>query len=70
MLLVWMQTGAATVENSVEMPHKIKNGSAFWLSDPTSGDIPEGTQNTNSKEYKHPYVHCSIIYNHQYMEVA
>ena len=21
--------------------------------------------NTNSKEHKHPYVHCSIIYNHQ-----
>ena len=28
-LLVGMQTGAATVENSMETPQKIKNGSAF-----------------------------------------
>ena len=28
-LLVGMQTGAATVENSMEVPQKIKNGTAF-----------------------------------------
>ena len=28
-LLVGMQTGAATVENSMEFPQKTKNGSAF-----------------------------------------
>ena len=28
-LLVGMQTGMTTVENSVEIPQKIKNGSAF-----------------------------------------
>ena len=28
-LLVGMQTGAATVESSMEIPQKIKNGSAF-----------------------------------------
>ena len=28
-LLVEMQTGAATVENSMEFPQKIKNGTAF-----------------------------------------
>ena len=28
-LLVGMQTGAATVENSVEFPQKTKNGNAF-----------------------------------------
>ena len=28
-LLVGMQTGAATVESSVEIPQKIKNGPAF-----------------------------------------
>ena len=49
---------------------KIKNGSAFWPSDPTSGNITEETQNTNLKEHKHPYVHCSIIYNCQHMEAA
>ena len=62
-LLVGMQTGPATVESCIELPQKVKNGSAFWPSDPTSGNISEGTQNTNSKENKHLYVHCSIIYN-------
>ena len=28
-LLVGMQTGAATVENSMEFPQKTKNGAAF-----------------------------------------
>ena len=28
-LLVGMQTGAITVENSMKIPQKIKNGSAF-----------------------------------------
>ena len=46
------------------------NGSAFWPSNPIAGNISEGNQNTNSKEQKHPYVHCSIIYNHQDMEAA
>ena len=49
---------------------KIKHGSAFWPSDPTSGNIPEGIQNTNSKEHKHPYVHCSVIYNLRNTEAA
>ena len=38
--------------------------------DPTSGNIPKETQNTNSKEQKHPYIHGSVIYNHQDMEAA
>ena len=65
-----MQTGAATVDSSVETPQKIQSGSAFWPSDPTSGNISKGTQNTNSQERKHPYVHCSVIYSHQDMEAA
>ena len=69
-LFVGRQTGAATVESSMEMPQKIKNGSVFLPSDPTSENISKGTQNTNSKEHKHPGAHCSIIYNHQDMEVA
>ena len=59
-----------TVESSMEIPQKIKNGSSFWPSDPTSGNISEGTQNTNSKEHKHTYVHCSVIYNCQDMEAV
>ena len=69
-LLVGMQIGAATVENSMEFPQKTKDGTAFWPSDPTSENISEGTQNTNLKEYKHSYVHSSIIYYLQDMEAA
>ena len=32
--------------------------------------ISEGTQNTNLKEHKHPYVYCSVIYNRRDMEAA
>ena len=64
-LLVEMQIGTATVESSMEILQKIKNGPAFCPSNPTSGNISEGTQNTNSKVHKQFYVHCSIIYNSQ-----
>ena len=37
---------------------------------PLSENIVKGTQNTISKEHKHFYVHCSVIYNCQDMEAA
>ena len=52
-LLLGMQTGAATVESSMEIPPKIKSGTAFSPSNPSSGNISKGTQNTNSKEHKY-----------------
>ena len=64
-----MQIGAAIVESSM-IPQNIKNGPAFGCSNPSFENISEGTQNTNSKEYKHPYGHCSIIYNHHDMETV
>ena len=69
-LLVGMRIGAATVESSMEIPQKIKNESAFWPSDSTSGNIYKETQNTNLKEHQYPYVHCSVIYNCQDIEAA
>ena len=60
-----MQAGAANVENSMEFPQKIKSGSVLWPSNSTPGDLSEEPQNTNSKEYMHPYVHVSITYNSQ-----
>ena len=38
-LLVGMQTGAATVETSMDFPQKIKNGTAFGPNGPTFGNI-------------------------------
>ena len=69
-LLVGIQTGAATVESSVEIPQKIKNGSVFDPAIPLLGIYPKETKTLNLKEHKHPCVHCSIIYNHQDMEAA
>ena len=65
-----MQTGAATVENRMEFPQKIKNGPASWPRDVTSRNLSKETQNTNLKEYMLPYVHCNIIYNSQVLETA
>ena len=38
-LLVGMQTGVATVENSMEFPQKTKNGTALWPSNSAAGII-------------------------------
>ena len=39
-LLMGMQTGPATVENSMEFPPQIKKGAALLPSDDTAGNIP------------------------------
>ena len=65
-----MQIGVATVESSMELPQKVKNGTDLQLSNFTSENLPEETWNTNSKEYIHPYVHYNIIYSCQDLEAA
>ena len=65
-LLVGMQTGAAILENRMEVPQRIKNKTTV---SPT-GYLPEEYKNTNSKWYMHPDVCSSIIYNSQIMETA
>ena len=49
---------------------KVKNGTALWPIDSTSENISKETWNTDSEEHKHPYVHCSVIYNTQNLETA
>ena len=58
------------MENSMEFPQKIKNRTAIWFSNSTTGYLSEENENTNLKKYMHPYVHCSIIYSTQYMEAT
>ena len=41
-LLVGMQIGAATLENSVEVPQKIKNRSTLGPSNSTAKNLPQG----------------------------
>lgn len=69
-LLVGMQIGRAIMENSTEVPQKIKNGVTIWPSNPTSGYIPKGNEISISKKYLHFHVHCSITHNSQYMEIT
>ena len=69
-LLVGMKIGATTKENRVEIPQKIKNGIALWTSHSTSENISKETQNTNSKEFIHHYVHRSIMYYSQEKEAT
>ena len=56
--------------NQYKVPPQIKNGSALWPNDSTSGNLSKETQNTNLNEHKHTCVHCSFIYSHQDMESA
>ena len=46
-LLVAMQTGEATVENSMEFPQKTKNGTAFDLAIPLLGLYPKNPESSS-----------------------
>ena len=65
-----MQTGAATLENSMEVPQKVKNRATLWSGNFSIRYLPKEYKNTNSKGYMHPDVYSSIIYNSQIMETA
>lgn len=45
-------------------------GQVIWPSNYTSKNILKESENTNSIEYVHPYVHNSDIYNGQDLETA
>jgi len=68
-LLVETETGAVTVENSIEFPQKIKNRTTLQSSNCTTGYYPQNTKTLIQRDTGIP-VHCSIIYNSQTMEVA
>ena len=46
-LLVGMQIGAGIMENSMEIPQKIKNRTAIWPSNSTPGYLSKENENTN-----------------------
>ena len=69
-LLVGMQTGTATVENSMDVTEKIKNTITRRFSNSTTDCFPKESENTNLKRYMHPYVYYSIIYYSQVREAT
>ena len=56
------------MENSMEVPQKVKNRTIVWDSNSTSGTISKGNKNTMLKRYLLPSVNSSIIHNSQGME--
>ena len=69
-LLVGMQTGAATLENSMEVPPKVKNRITLQPSNCTTSFLSKGYKNGNLKGQMQPNVYNSIINNSQIMERA
>ena len=67
-----MQTGAATVEDSMEIPEKVKNRTTIRSSSPASGYLspPPKSKTLIQKKYMHSYVLGGIIYSSQDMEAA
>ena len=58
-LLVGMQIGAATPENSMEVPQEIKNRTTLWPSNCTTRHLSTGHRCSLSKGHMHPHVYSS-----------
>ena len=69
-MFVGMHIGAATVENSMEVPQKTENRTTIQSSISTSGYLHEDNENTKSKRYMYTWVHCSTIYKSQDIEAT
>ena len=54
MFLVGIQTGAATLENSMTFLQKVKNKTTLQFSSYTTRYLPKGYKNTHLKEHMHP----------------
>ena len=67
--LVGMWTGAATLENCVEVPQRVKNRFALWPSNCTTGDLLQRYR-CNEMGQLHPNVHSSNVHNSQTVEGA
>ena len=69
-MLVGMQAGAATLENSMEVPQKIKNRTTLRPSNCTARYLSKGYRCAVLKGHMHTNVYSSTINNSQSMERA
>ena len=71
-LLVGMQIGITTMENSMVVPQKTKNRIAIWSNNPTPGYVCIFifTHTHIYKQFKKIHVHNRTIYNSQDMETT
>ena len=60
-LLVEVQTGAATLENSMEVPREVKNIVTLWLRNCTTSYLPQriNYKSSDPKGHLHPNIHRS-----------
>ena len=65
-----MQIGAASMENGMEIPQRIRNRDALCPSHLTTGNLTNKPEINNPKRLMHPYVHCSIIHHSQEVEAT
>ena len=56
------------MENSKEVPQKIKNRNIIGFNNSTTGFYPKKTKTLIQKKYMYPHVYFRIIYNSQDME--
>ena len=69
-LLVAMQAGAATLQNSMAVPQKLKTELPYDPAIALLGIYPEDTGVLFQKGHMHPHVYSSTINNSQSMERA
>ena len=69
-LLVGMGTGAATLENCVEVPQRVKNRTTLGPSNCTAGDLPQRYRCSETAGHLHPDVYSSNVHNSQTVEKA
>ena len=69
-LLVGMQVGAATLENSVEVPQKVKNKATLQPSNCATGYLSQRYKCSDLKGYLHPNINSSNVHNSQTVEEA
>ena len=59
-----------TVENTTEVPQRIKNTNTLWSLNSTTTYLSKENKNINSKRYMNAYVHCSTTNNRQDIEIT
>ena len=69
-LWVGMQTGTATLENSMEFPQDIKDRATLQPSNCTARYLPQRYRHSEKKGHMHPSVHSSNVHNSQAVEGA
>ena len=69
-LLVGMWTGAATLENCVDVPQRVKNRPALRPSNCTVGDLPQISRWNERSGHLHPDVFSRNVHNKETVDGA